>query len=359
MYNINEALDTIVERLEPIPSTKRYWLIRTKSGSLYDTFRKNNFVGLDHSQVSLQDLSYLRKFYNEDSMFLNGIKDNLFNHYTELKEKTGKEIKDRTISIKANQIYKFYQKVRKGDMVIIPSYSSTKVAFGVIKENFIASFSSEEVEKFDFSKQFLNKRVQWINDFDRSNLDPNIYKMFSAHQAITEVGKYADVIERTLEDFFILDNEAHLIINVQKKDGINAKSLFGLGYNFLNLIDDIVADLGIEGISSNDFEVEVNINSPGKIDLKSKIKKGTVFALIVLAAFGGGYESDAFKLKTEGLPGLVVAITDAINSYKDKEQDRAMQKEIFEQYKNKLEIKNPDDFVKIMKQVDDNQDKPK
>ncbi|MEI7486720.1 MAG: hypothetical protein WCJ72_04825, partial [Chryseobacterium sp.] len=109
-------------------------------------------------------------------------------------------------------------------------------------------------------------------------MDPNIFKMFTAHQAINEVGKYAHVIERTLRDFFVLDNEAHLIINVQKKTGINARSLFGLGHNFLDILDGVINELGIEGVDTNDFQVEVNINSPGKIDFKSVSKKGTVIA---------------------------------------------------------------------------------
>jgi len=359
METFDEVLDYIVEHVQTIPSRKRYWLIRTNSGQFYDTFKENNFVGLDHSQISLRELSKLRTRYRDDLLFLSAIKEQIADFYTPDLE-TGERTKnDRAISLIANQIFKFYTQVKKGDLVIIPSYSSSKVAFGIVDETFIAEFTEEELDKIDIAEQFLNKRVTWINDFDRTSLDPNIYKMFTAHQAITEVGKYADVIERTLQDFFILENEAHLIINVQKPDGINARSLFGLGNSFLDILQDVIDTLEIQGVSANDFEVEVNINSPGKIDLKSRIKKGTVLAFFTLAVFGGGYESQSFKLKSDGLPGLIKAITDAINNYRDAEQDRAMQKEIFDQYKDKLDVKQVDDMIKIMKQVDDNQDKPK
>ncbi|MCP1300620.1 hypothetical protein NK356_15705 [Chryseobacterium sp. S0630] len=355
----NSILDTIVENVQTIPFRKRYWLIRTNSGTFYDTFKENNFVGLDHSQISLRDLSRLRARFHDDFLFLSAIKESVADFYTPDLE-TGERTKnDRSISLIANQIFKFYTQVKKGDLVIIPSYSSSKVAFGIVKETYIAEFSEEELDRIDVAEQFLNKRVEWIEDFDRVSLDPNIYKMFTAHQAITEVGKYADVIERTLQDFFVLENEAHLIINVQKEDGINARSLFGLGYNFLEILEDVIYALDIKNVSSNDFEVEVNINSPGKIDLKSRIKKGTVLAFLTLAVFGGGYESKGYTLKSDGLPGLIKAITEAINEYKDREQDRAMQKAIFDQYKDKLNVKEVDDMLKIMKQVDDNQDKPK
>ena len=66
-----------------------------------------------------------------------------------------------------------------------------------------------------------------------------------------------------------------------------------------------------------------------------------------------------FSLKIEGLVGLVQAVEKAVSDYKDREQNRNMQIQIFNEYKNKLDVKKVDDMVKIMKQVDDNQDKSK
>ncbi len=355
----NNILDMIVENVKPISGNKRYWLIRTQGGELFDTFYENNFVGLDHQAISLGELSVLRTRYLDDFKFHSAIKEAVTDFYTEDLETGEKSLADRTITLIANQIYKFYRQVKKGDIVIIPSYSSTKVAFGEVLESNIASFNEGELRQFDHSIQFLNKRVKWIKEFDRRDLDPNIFKMFTAHQAINEVNKYAHVIERTLQDFFILDNKAHLIINVQQRAEINARGLFGLGNNFLDILDGVIAHLEIEGVDTNDFQVEVNINSRGKIDLKSLSKKGTVIALITLSVFGGGFEYGDFSLKTEGLVGFVQAVGNAISDYKDREQTRNMQVQIFNEYKRKLDVKNVDDMIKVMKQIDENKDKPK
>ena len=46
---------------------------------------------------------------------------------------------------------------------------------------------------------------------------------------------------------------------------------------------DEISEKFVLGISSEDLEVTININSPGKIDIKSKVKKTTVvFGLILL-----------------------------------------------------------------------------
>lgn len=348
--NYNEILDNLVNSIDKIPNDKKYWLIRTQSGSLYEVFVENNFVGLGHTEVSLKSLSSIRNTFTEANKRLSNIKDLVTEFYTEDEECT---ITKQQVGLIAGQISNFYEEVKKGDIVIIPSSNSEFVSFGIVQESSIAEFSDEEKRNFEYENQFLNKRVEWIQDFPKKSLDPNLFKMFTSHQAITNVSKYADVIERSLQDFFILGEEAHFIINVQSRHDIKAKDLFSLGYNLLELIDEIAEHLNLSGISSNDFEVKINLNSPGKIDLKSSIKKSTLFAGIVLAIVGGGYtSSNGSSLKTEGL-------IKAISDFLDKQDNRNMKKEVFNQYKDSLNIKNPDDMIKILKQFDTNKDIPK
>lgn len=351
--NFDEILDSMVSKITEIPTSKKYWLIRTQSGSLYETFIDNNFVGLDHREVSLKQLSNSKELFRDNhSHFQDSIKTAVLKYYIS-DDREDIEISPQKVGLIAGQIFRFYEQVKAGDIVIIPSSNSDVVSFGLVTENNIASFTDEESRRFDTTTQFLNKRVKWISEISRRSLDPNIFRMFTAHHAITDVSKYADVIERSLHDFFILDNDAHLIINVQTADEIKAKDLFGLGYNFLEIFDDIAAELKIDGVSSNDLEVKVNLNSPGKIDLKSSIKKTTVLAGIILLVCGGGYvASDGSSIKTDGIKSLIEAISD----YRDRQEDRNLKMEIFNKYKDSMQVKTPDDMIKLMKQVDDNQD---
>ncbi len=257
----------------------------------------------------------------------------------------------RKLGLIASQIYKFVFEVKAGDTVIIPSANSEVISFGTITENHIADFSSGDARRVP-SEAILNRRVKWLKDIPRYDLDPYLYRMFTAHQALNDVGNYADIIERSLKDFFILDNEAHLIINIQNQNEIAAADVFGLGSEILALIDDISREYDL-GVSSKDLQVTINLNSLGKIDLKSKIKKVTLMAGLILAVFGGGYETkDGTKLQTPGIPGIIKAISE----YKDRDQERVMKQQIFDRYKDSLQVKNPDDMIKLLKQVSDNKD---
>lgn len=354
---ISQELDLFVENLPKIPVSKRYWLIRTQSGSLYETFVVNKFIALDHNEVSISQLAeFSNNSAGDDLLLRKYIRNKVYEVHTNRLEEKGifEELDTRKSTLISNQIFKFVYEIKKGDIVIIPSSNSDVISFGEVTESNIAEFSSEELRRSG-TDAILKKRVHWIKDIARRNLDPYLYKMFTAHQALIDVGPYADIIERSLKDFFILDEEAHLIINVESEEEIPAPDLFGLGSSLLDLIDRFSKEYDL-GISSKDLQVSISLNSPGKIDLKSRIKKTTLVSGLILAIFGGGYEDkDGTKFKTEGLPGLIRAISD----FRDKEQQIEMRESIFGTYKDSLKVKNPDEMNKLMKQFSNNKDLPK
>ncbi len=351
---IRQELDNFIDQLPNIPVSKRYWLIRTQSGSLYETFRETGFVALEHMDAPLSMLSAAKTAAADDELALRkAIRKQVIDEQKKKIDDTD-EVDLRKSTLIANQIYKFTFEIKRGDIVIIPSYGSDLISFGEVSESHIASFTPEELRGLD-TDAILKKRVKWLKDIPRIDLDPYLYKMFTAHQALNDVGNYADIIERSLKDFFILDNEAHLIINVQEEHEISAVDLFTLGTDLLILIDRFSGEYDL-GISSRDLQVSVSLNSPGKIDLKSRVKKTTFVAGIILAVFGGGYKSEYVgNLSTDGIPGLIKAI----DSFRDHEQQRVMKEKIFDTYKNKLIIKDPEDMNKLLKQFSENKDLPK
>lgn len=350
---LSEELDLLVASIESVPSEKRYWLIRTQSGSLYESFRENGVVALEHNEVPLSFLGQIRKEFSEDAIkTLAAIRSKVRSvHEGLLPTDSSEELNVRKAGLISSQIFKFVFEIKKGDTVIIPSFNSDIVSFGIITEDYIGSFSQEEIRKIEVDA-ILKRRVKWIKDIKRIDLDPYLYRMFLAHQALNEVGSYADVIERSLKDFFILDNEAHVIINVETEKEIPAPDLFGLGSEILRLVD-AFAEMYHLDISSRDLHVTVTLNSPGKIDLKSKIKRTTVVTGLILAVFGGGYETkDGTSIKSPGLPGLIKAI----DEFRTHEQERGMKQQVFDTYKDSLEVKQPEDMIRLLKQFSDNKD---
>lgn len=352
----NEDLNAFVDFIPTIPAEKRYWLIRTKSGQFYETFRINNVVAIEHNEVSLHDIKSLRTEYKDDSSLIQAsikskvrsehIKKSLIDDF--------EEIELRQSSLIASQIFKFIFEVKKGDIVLIPSFNSDIVSFGVVNEGFIGDFSKEELRKID-TEAILIKRVTWISDLKRIELDPYLHRMFTAHQAINDVGNYADVIERSINDFFILDNNAHTIINIENENNIPASDLFNMGSEILALLDIVAQKYNLD-FSSKDIQVTINLNSPGKIDFKSKIKSGTVLLGIILFLVGGGYEDNSgHSLKTDGVPGLIKTVNEVIS----EKHEREMQDSIFNKYKDSIKVKKSEDLIKLLKQFSENKDSSK
>ena len=353
---LNEELSAFVDFIPTIPAEKRYWLIRTKSWEFYDAFRLNNIVAIEHNEVPLSELRKLKDTYKEDfGLIQAGIKTIVRSeHEKRATIDNIEEIEIRRSSLTASQIFKFVFEVKKGDMVLIPSSNSDIVSFGIVNESYVGDFSKEELRKID-TDAILMKRVTWISDLKRFELDPYLYRMFTAHQAINDVGSYADVIERSVGDFFILDDEAHVILNITNENEISAFDLFKMGTEILSLIDLIAKEFNIE-CSSKDISVTINLNSPGKIDLKSKIKKSTTLLGILVVLMGGGMQTKSgLTIKSDGIPGLVKSL----NDFLDKQQQRDMNEKVFEKYKDKIQVKQPDDVLKLLKQYSDNKDQSK
>ena len=136
---------------------------------------------------------------------------------------------------------------------------------------------------------------------------------------------------------------------------IPAKDLFAFGNLLLDTLDEY-ANYANLSISSGDFELEININSPGKLDLKSRIKKTTYVLGLIMFLCGGGYEDkEGHKFKTDGVQVLIKSISEFL----DKREERELKEKAFNKYIDSLHIKNPEEFNKLMKQFSDNKDLPK
>ena len=349
---ISQQIDLLVDSMVSIPTNKNYWLIRTQAGTLYDEFRSNDFVALEHFEVPLLFLNQIKDLSSDQKN--ENIKRYVKDYYQKkVAVSPTEELTQHKTSLIASQIYRFVYELKKGDTVIIPSSNSDYISFGVVTESFIAG-ANADLNSTILNQYTLKKRVRWIKEIARKDVEPYLFRIFTAHQAINDIGQYADIIERSVKDLYVLDDEAHLVINVGA-DNISATNLFGLGCDILGLIDAVAKEFGLD-VKSSDLEVAININSPGKIDLKSKIRKTTIIAGIILFICGGGYEGhNGTKISTPGLPAIVETIFNFIKTNKES----ALKEKIFEQYKDSLQVKQPEDMILLLKQVSDNKDLPK
>lgn len=336
-------LDTIIDGLAKIPKTKNYWLIRTQGGQYYDSFRDNHFVAIEHEKISLHDVMGLHKTASRKTAI------------KQLTEIAAKKYPDeKRPGFIANQVYKFAIDLKKGDLIIIPSANSDVVSIGEVIDSIIPELSSDDIRKSGCPYK-KRKRVKWIKHIRREDLDIYIYKVLQAHQAINNITNYGDIIERTINNFYINDRDANLILQVDQSKDINAKRLFALGLDILTYSQDFFNSLGIE-LSTDEIEVKINLNSKGKIQLKAKDSRTLwLAALLIIGINGGGLKIHVggFKLDLT-TDGAIQKVIDYQNNQHDRDKVDSIMKNM-----DSLKVKSPEDALKLYKQFSTNKDSSK
>ena len=343
MTDIKEQISSLISKIDSISSEKNYWLIRTEAGSHFESFNSFNFVALGYEEVTYKIVKDIKEKSLSDLDFKN-----------QLKEYIGKIYPDKQYGLISNQIIRFVFEVKKGDIVVIPSENSDYISMGEITDTniLVHSESTFNSTNCDYTKR---KSVKWIKTFTRKNLDPYLYKTFQAHQAINNISSYANIIERSLGDFYKIGDEVNLVLNVNQESNIKATDLLFFGSDLLNLVDGFIKEYDLD-FDITDIDVKININSKGKLQFLSKSGKNLLLlGIVVIGLNGGGLKVDrpGFKLDLS-TDGLIKTISD----YLDKQQDREMKVRLMNSAKS-LEIKTPEDLIKLTKQFSENKDLPK
>lgn len=336
--SLTQDIDQFYKQVPSISNHKNYWLIRTLGGSLHDTFVANSFVAIGYNEISLEAINTITRAQIDVSDKLRNIKNLVIDTYGEEEKKPG---------LIANQLYKFTYEVKKGDIVVIPSDSSHFVSFGIVDETPLMNVN---LEKDDGCNFYRRKSITWLKTIRRDSLEPLLFKMFFSHNTVNDVSKYGSLIESTLSNYFIKDEEEHIIFNIERNEDIGAVDLFQLGFYMLKLTEQFYKENGLE-FDINEFDVKVNLNSKGKLKFIKKVGTGAfILALIAVAVNGGGgrvsYKGFEMDISTDGLIQKVI-------DYQNNKFDREMVREIKESM-DSLQVTNPSDALEFYRQFSTN-----
>ncbi len=268
-----------------VDSNRHYWFIRTQAGSYFDEFFLDGFVGIGHEDVPCVAES------DRTAELMERIKDS----HTQA---------TRVL----NQVYKFCNEVKKGDIVIIPSASSTKFAFGYVMDEqvYTENVSTEDIDegKCPFTRR---RKVEWITGISKSRVDSKLYTFFRNQQTLSQVDDYGEYIERALHVFYIRDNVAHFTLSVETPDCPNAFDIPMFMCGIREKLKKISRDMA-GGLSCHDLKSRTNVQSPGLIEILGDPSTVAVCALIVVAVFGGSARASNLSVKTNGATGLLESI---------------------------------------------------
>ena len=284
--------DTII-MLEPsIDSEAKYWMVRTMGGDFYKEYVEDGFIAIGYNEITLQDLIQLPE---SDSLSREIIEAKLKNNNQELKN----------TSYPASQLLRFIREMNIGDFVIVPAKNSQYVSFGIITSD-VYEAEDRFLHLEGLCPYAKRRMIEWKKTSPKYKLNPALQLMFNSRHIISNVDYYAPYIDSLLNDFYLKDDEAHLVLRINTHNDINAGNFFAI-YEIFRIVDRFCKENNINEDIAN-IVMKVQMESPGSVRLSSKHTRSLIFVgLAILGICGGGLEIDAeragfhLSLSTGGL----------------------------------------------------------
>lgn len=331
---------------------RNYWLVRTKGGKFFDDFYFKSYIAIGWNKIDVLSTDQRDKQELKDD-----IKSSIIEFYED----------EKVPGRAAGQIYRFVKDMKKGDIVIVPNSDSKYIAFGEVESDniYIEDIDNEDIDVDSLEKALLyngdedfieeslkeigcpfekRRKVRWLKEVDRNDLDSNLYALLNSHGTISDANKYAYSIDRELSSFYIKGEKAHLVYKVTTEEDVPAIDLLDFVYNNLSFID-LYNELFEESISKKDVIMKLNVQSPGPIDLQ-----GAIAGVAIIAAFGVFLVGGTAKFKKDqdgniegeiGSKGLMEQIITLIDKKGLEKKVEELEKNLAET-KEKLKIKSPD-----------------
>jgi restriction system protein len=303
------AIEEVAARIPVLQADRQYWFIRTNGGLFFDDFLNSGSVGIGYNLVTWAQLQRsLAK--NKDAE--GGIVAAIIARYPEFdKNKLGRV---------AGLFSRFYNEMKPGDVVVMPSAGSNYYAFGIVAEG--EPFEIETSTSDD--KLIYRKRrpVEWVETRPWHKMDSNLYEAFRAPQAMTTLNPYATYLDREMHSLYTKDGLTHIRIDINTTDEISAKDYFSMGNALVGLCAAYAERAGLN-LEESEIDIRQNIQSPGRFELI--VRKASMGAFITATIgtilFGGHIKSDKlhFDLEMKG------AVPLAMEAWKDNRREKQME----------------------------------
>lgn len=290
---INNILDFSVPE---IPTTTRFWMIRTKKGYFYHEFIGQNFVALAWNRITCQ------------------------NNFTEAGEEALKEIIEeeypdikRTKTV-INKCKSFIFDIQENDILVIPSAGSKYITFAFAGEYFEDNSKTCELEEnvinqIENNGVFINevrcpykkrRHIRPIRTVKSDEINPNLYRAISNYHGISKMDNYSRYILNMIYNIYSFHDNLNIIFNVRKNGEIFPRLLSKLLYS----VTEFLCGLGVD---ENQISIQININSPGPIDflitnVYDFLKNNYLPLLGLLVVLGGG---SFLSFKLPGMPQII------------------------------------------------------
>jgi len=254
-------IEEFVTKTQTINPHRNYWFVRTDSGVHFDTFYENDFIGIGWNYITINDL------INKSAQEVKTI----------IAQREGFDFNLAKGRSSAGSVYNkliAFKDLKKGDLIIIPSHSSHRLAFGIVDDSKVFS----NIEDSHHCSYHKRRKINWLLNERLDALDPMFYQVRITRHTISKINKYDSYIDNITNSLYFKDGSAHFVVDVKTKDEINLKSLI----KFIDNVQDLTEKINSYYNFNENVEqasIKLNLQSPGLIDFKLPIGR----TLIVLA----------------------------------------------------------------------------
>ncbi len=344
---LQQSITNIASKIQVIPMSRGYWVNRTEDGTLYNTFFDNNIIGLQLNEIPLSKLDEIRKAYtlkngrigNYDKVQVR-IVDFYHNHYAKKIRETPVQKRSyvtANVTKKANQVFNFVFKMKKGDYVAIPSSNSEYISIGRVSNPYLDNTKHTH----------LQRTVDWIGTFRKVELDIRIFQVFSSHLAFYDISKHKDVILRTLYDFYFENEEGNFVLNLGKNGKIPFQEEAKLLYYFNELFAGYLKANDLP-YSIEDLSTIVNLNSKGKRKLFGARYTTFLAALFMTVVLDGDSINHTFNQN-------ILTVKESMDLYLDN-GNGIITRENLKKAAEEMNVDKQDFFKKVLRQTSDELD---
>jgi hypothetical protein len=348
---MEQSTSSFQDFLNFIPSVnpeRNYWLVRTSAGSNYADFISGNYIAIGWNEVTAFDLHQI-KMNPTDKILYESIRDKVVSENKTDDEEYSKGTQSYQ-SRSMGQLLKFVYEIKKGDIVVIPSYNSDSLSFGeVLSTPLISINSSKNInENCTYEKR---KRVKWLKKgVSRNSLESNLYKFIFAHQTVNNITEYSDFINNFLFDFYQVDGNYSLVLRVRSDAKIGA---FAMNQFYSDLVGFINENSDAEEMqkSENSLSVKFDLQSPGIIVFVGIAAFAVAFlSIAVLTILAGGENNIEIDPETKKLKWNFKAnsLLEKWSSYLDNKDARVERRYEFEE---KLKAKENERVLRLMEKL--------
>lgn len=280
--------------IKEIPSSMGYWFVRTNDGTYFETFTKNDFIAIGWNLISLEDLNKSDKELRDKIIRI------------EKFDSTKKGTTGKVTSI-INKL-KNFRNLKQGDRIIVPSNSSSRLAFGIVEDSVVYTDVNESHD-CTFHKR---RKVNWVTIKNMTELDPNFFQIKISRHSISNIKQHSVFIDKVYDSLFIKNNQTHFVIDIKTKSDINLKSLIELMSLIQKLVENINRELGYDE-SADDISVRLNLQSPGLIEIIKPIGKPLRIAVLAISLQSCETAGLAIPVKDSNVSSTLSANIDTIN----------------------------------------------